>query len=367
MLNIIKWIKCNHISKGLVPICIFLLSFNLLSFSSVTHSSELPALQGVGGNFSAISSEGTPFQLSELKGKVVILGFGYTNCADVCPLTLGYLKTYYQSLSKSEQDDVQVLFVTVDPDYDSPEHLRGFLNHFHQDFIGLTGTREQVDNIVALYKASYNPLSGYDVDTSKIRNVHQKERNANREDRGKLYNHSIALYVLDREGSVRSLAFTGTPIKELAATTRQLLSDGPSLSLTLGSHREVEHNIATHHFRVALPAKVSKVTAAYGVLHNESEESDILLSASSVVAEKVEVHLSMASEGSVSMYPLDQVVIPANGSVTFKPGDLHLMVMGLKEHLQPNQEVPIVLHFSKAGDITVNAKVMEESALNHHH
>ncbi len=361
MLSISKWIEKYFILRGAM-----ILSLSLLSFNFVTHATELPVLHGVGGDFSAVSSDGTPFHLSDLNGKVVIMGFGYTNCADVCPLTLSYLKTFYESLSKAEQEDVQVLFVTVDPDYDTPQHLNGFLNHFHPDFVGLTGTRQQVDDIIALYKASYNPLSSFSVDTSKIRNVHQKEMIGNREDKGKLYNHSIALYLHDKEGSVRSLAYTGTPLKKLIKITQYLLSDATSLPLSLNAQKKTESGISAKHFRLTLPASVSKVAAAYGELKNMSEESDILLSASSEVADKVEIHLSMISEGTVSMYPLEHVVLPAKGAITFKPGDLHLMVMGLKRRLKPDQKIPIVLHFSKTGDVTVSATVNGQSGVGHH-
>ena len=130
--------------KKIFVIC--LLSF--LTVANVTLADELPVLSGVGGNFTAINTDGNEIEFDSFKGKVVLLAFGYTNCADICPFTLGYLKMVYNILSPEEQQDVRVIFSTVNPEYDTHEHLKAFLEYFNKDFIGLTGTREQVDRIV---------------------------------------------------------------------------------------------------------------------------------------------------------------------------------------------------------------------------
>lgn len=202
----------------------------LLSSATVTFAKvePLPILSGVGGEFSAINGDRKTVQLSTYAGKIVVIAFGYTNCADICPFTLGYLKRLYSGLSAAEQQAVQVLFVTVDPAYDTPAHLKAFVGHFNQDFIGLTGSQEQIDHIVSLYQAEYNKLVEQGVATQNIRRVNPKEFTNDKtakEDKASLYSHTVTLYLADKEGYTRSLEYTGTPVDEFLGKIRQLINE----------------------------------------------------------------------------------------------------------------------------------------------
>ncbi|MFW5451391.1 MAG: SCO family protein [Methylophagaceae bacterium] len=188
----------------------------------------MPILSGVGGDFSAINSDGDLVEFSSFAGKVVIIAFGYTNCADICPFTLGYLKRLYGTLSMEEQNNMQVIFVTVDPQYDTPGHLKSFIGHFNKDFIGLSGTQQQIDYIVSLYQAEYNKLSILNVPTQNIRRVTPKlfaDEQEAKEDTASLYSHTVTLYLIDKEGYTRSLEYTGTPLVEFTDKIRQLINE----------------------------------------------------------------------------------------------------------------------------------------------
>ena len=94
-------------------------------FSNTSQAdSELPVLRGVGGNFVSDSSLGYEVNLSDYKDNIVLLFFGYTNCPDVCPLTLGYLNSVFTKLSIEQQQKVKVLFVTVNPEYELHTHSK---------------------------------------------------------------------------------------------------------------------------------------------------------------------------------------------------------------------------------------------------
>ena len=205
-----------------------LYALSLLSFFAVANTGfaeELPILSGVGGNFTAINTDGNEIEFDSFKGKVVILAFGYTNCADICPFTLGYLKMVYKMLSPEEQQDVNVIFSTVDPEYDTPEHLKAFLEYFNKDFIGLTGTREQVDRVVSLFQAQYQANSTHQgVDTKNVRRINQKEVEPGETDKTTLFNHSVMIYLIDRQGKTRSIDYTGTPGDEFVTKIRQLIN-----------------------------------------------------------------------------------------------------------------------------------------------
>ncbi|MDF1589327.1 MAG: SCO family protein [Gammaproteobacteria bacterium] len=201
-----------------------------LSVVNANHvlAQALPILSGVGGAFSAIDADGNAIESTEFSGNVVVLAFGYTNCADICPFTLGYLKRLYAGLSNEEQQRTRIVFVTIDPEYDTPGHLKGFIGHFNKDFIGLSGTQEQIDYIVSLYQAEYKPLSVLDIPTQNIRRVNPKLFTNNQElkdDKASLYSHTVTLYLLDKQGYTRSLEYTGTPVDEFIDKIRGLLNE----------------------------------------------------------------------------------------------------------------------------------------------
>lgn len=185
----------------------------------------LPILSGVGGNFNAVDSDGNMVEFNSYFGNVVVIAFGYTNCADICPFTLGYLKKLYAQLNEEEQEHVKILFVTVDPEYDTPAHLNDFLNYFNKDFIGISGTKEQTDHIVSIYQAQYNELSREGMPTHNIRRINTKLLENDEEEKAKLFSHSVSIYLVDKEGFTRSIEFTGTPKDKFVEKIQQLIKE----------------------------------------------------------------------------------------------------------------------------------------------
>ncbi|NOQ94647.1 MAG: redoxin domain-containing protein, partial [Methylophaga sp.] len=80
----------------------------VLSYSLSVNAEELPILSGVGGDFVAVNADGKEIEFHDYEGNVVVIAFGYTNCADICPFTLGYLKRLYAALSAEEQQKVKI-------------------------------------------------------------------------------------------------------------------------------------------------------------------------------------------------------------------------------------------------------------------
>lgn len=116
----------------------------------------LPALAGVpqGGDFVLVSSRG-PISLKDMRGKVVLLFFGYTYCPDICPTSLAAVAQALSGLSPSEQRRVQALFVSVDPGRDTPERLAEYAAFFHPGILGLTGSAAQIAEVAGRYGAAY--------------------------------------------------------------------------------------------------------------------------------------------------------------------------------------------------------------------
>ena len=104
--------------------------------------------------FKLTDHNGKTASLSDYRDKLVLLSWGFTKCPDICPLTLSTLRKVMSTLGDSGKD-VQVLFITVDPERDTPEKLKSYVPFFHEDFIGLTGSRKEIDQVVEDYGAFY--------------------------------------------------------------------------------------------------------------------------------------------------------------------------------------------------------------------
>ncbi len=98
--------------------------------------------------------------LSDFKGKVVLMFFGYTHCPDVCPTALQTLSKTMKLLSEEERKKVQVIFISVDPERDTPEVSQKYAQFFYPTFIGLTGTPEEIKKVAKDYMAFYKKVKG---------------------------------------------------------------------------------------------------------------------------------------------------------------------------------------------------------------
>ena len=144
---------------------------------------ELPVLP-IGGDFSLTDHNAQRFELSSLRGKAVLIFFGYSSCPDACPTTLSKVSSVYRRLGEDSKR-VKTLYISVDPGRDTPEALKADLANFHIDALGLTGAKADIDKVVQLYGASYEiiPLPGSAANYSVA--------------------HSTTLYALDGRGKVR--------------------------------------------------------------------------------------------------------------------------------------------------------------------
>ena len=107
--------------------------------------------------FTLTDQDGKPFTLAQLKGKRTLLFFGYMSCPDICPTTLATLNQVYKKLGTipGARTDLQVVFVSVDPERDSPEKLAEYIHYFNQRFIGLTGSKQAIDKFARQFSAGY--------------------------------------------------------------------------------------------------------------------------------------------------------------------------------------------------------------------
>jgi protein SCO1/2 len=128
------------------------------------------ASRAKGGDFALQGAHG-PLTLAALRGQVVLLYFGYTHCPDVCPVSMAAGAQALNRLSPAERAKVKLLFVSVDPERDTPARLQEYTAYFHPDMLGATGTPEEIARMARAYGAGYvkrapGPDGNYAVDHS---------------------------------------------------------------------------------------------------------------------------------------------------------------------------------------------------------
>ena len=104
-------------------------------------------------DFELMTAKGQPFRLSELNSDITLVYFGYTFCPDVCPLTMADVRQSLAQLDPAQRERVQVLFISVDPERDTPEVLDRYLAAFDPTFIGLTDLFEDIQEVMKLFGA----------------------------------------------------------------------------------------------------------------------------------------------------------------------------------------------------------------------
>ncbi|MFM1892225.1 MAG: hypothetical protein RLZ44_1302, partial [Pseudomonadota bacterium] len=111
----------------------------------------------MGGDFSLVSADG-PVTLQDLRGKVVAIYFGYTHCPDICPTSLAALAQAIKQLSPEQQAQVQGVFISVDPERDTPQRATEYARAFDPRFTGLSGTPEAIAEVAKRYFVLYEKV-----------------------------------------------------------------------------------------------------------------------------------------------------------------------------------------------------------------
>jgi protein SCO1/2 len=140
-----------------------------------------PAPQAL--DFQLQEPDGTNFRLSEQHGKVVLIYLGYTNCPDFCPATLAKFQQVAERLEENAAN-VQFVFITVDPDRDTPEAIAAYMDRFDPEFVGLTGSPEELERVWNGYGAG--------------RFIEEVDSEL-----GYVVSHSTRVWVIDKNGLLR--------------------------------------------------------------------------------------------------------------------------------------------------------------------
>ncbi len=106
----------------------------------------------IGGSFELVNHKNESVTSQDFLGKYMIVYFGYTYCPDVCPMDLQIMSDALSYLEPEKLEQLTPVFVSVDPERDTPEVMAEYVNYFHEDLIGLTGTVEQIEQIKKAYR-----------------------------------------------------------------------------------------------------------------------------------------------------------------------------------------------------------------------
>jgi len=277
--------------------------------------------------FVLTGTDGQPYDFqAETSGKLTFLFFGYTNCPDVCPLTMALLTS---ALSDLNRVGAQVVFVTTDPSRDTPERLRQWLSNYPVDVVGLTGTADQLEaaqqaaGVTAAIAEAPDAKGNYTVGHSAAVNVYTPDD---------LQHLSYGF------GTVQSQWMDDIP--KIAADPAWNAARGVAVTDAYAG-----------------PSSAGS-QAVYLTVVNGGPD-DALTGVSSPDGTGGTLHVT---EGT-TMKDTETIELPSGGGVQMAPGGSHVMLSGLTHDVAEGQSVTLVLTFRKAAPLTVTVPVVSFDAL----
>ena len=162
------------------------------------------SVAAIGGDFTLTADDGSLYSLGDSRGKVVIISFGYTFCPDVCPTALATMAIALRKLG-DDAKLVDPLFISLDPDRDTPSHLREYTRFFHPRLQGLTGEPRDLKAVADQYRVRFAFVG-----------KGEKERYT--------MDHSASLYVVDAQGKLFGILPHGLPPDAVANSLRSAMA-----------------------------------------------------------------------------------------------------------------------------------------------
>jgi cytochrome oxidase Cu insertion factor (SCO1/SenC/PrrC family) len=161
-----------------------------------------------GGRFALTDQNGVQRTDADFRGKLMLVYFGFTYCPDICPADLQQMGLAVDQLGNVDEL-VQPIFITVDPERDTPEHLKDYMPLFHQRFIGLSGDAGATKEAARAFHVYYERVERTDLSDYTI-------------------DHSAFIYLIDRDGQYRGFFPPGTPADRIVDVIRPLIESARS-------------------------------------------------------------------------------------------------------------------------------------------
>ena len=165
---------------------------------------QAPSLVSPAGGDFVLQSAAGPLDTQALRGKVLLIFFGYTHCPDVCPASMAAGAQALNALAAEERARTRMIMISVDPERDTPQRLKEYAAFFHPDMIGVTGSVEQIERVAKSFGAGYL-------------------RQPAKADGSYAVDHTANTYLVGPDGKLAATISLGTPTADVAAAIRKLL------------------------------------------------------------------------------------------------------------------------------------------------
>lgn len=307
-------------------------------------------------DFTFTDHEGQPYNFRlKTAGKVALLFFGYTHCPDVCPLHAANIAAVMKQMSFEERAKIQFVFITTDPERDTPARLKEWLGAFDPSFVGLTASAAEVTRLGA---------------SLGIAPPRKELPDGSKDSLNYLVGHGaqVIAFGLDNQGrleypfGIRQEDWA----KDLPRLARGEVPRAPDAA---ASAAPADMNLAPAtsgvpagppmQVQVALMAAPATTTEAsvYLVVRNNAA-ADTLVGVWSPEAKGAMIHQTEARGGTMTMVMTERVAVPAGGTLEFLPGGTHVMLTGLTRKPAAGESFPLRLRFAKAGEYIIAPMVV---------
>jgi protein SCO1/2 len=307
-------------------------------------------------DFTLTDVNGQPYNFrTETADKVALLFFGYTHCPDVCPLHAANVAAVLKQMPFEEREAIRFVFVTTDPERDTPERLKTWLGAFDSSFIGLTGPLDEINRIqngLRLAPARKEVVGGDSVNY--------------------LVGHAAQVIAFGRDGMARTEYPFGVRQEDWAVDLPKLArgqipappvqADTTVVHMEPGQPSTAGAPLPPIQIEVAImPAPPTTTEAALYLVIRNNANPDTLVEVSSPIAQSAMIHRTVTRDGMQHMEHVNALPLPAGSVTTLKPGDVHVMLIGLSERPATGESVPIRLRFAGGNELVLAATVVDYS------
>lgn len=305
---------------------------------------------------------GRPYDLvAETRGKVTLLFFGYTHCPDVCPLHMANIAAVLRTMTAEDRARVATVFVTTDPERDTPERMREWLANFDPSFVGLTGTKEELVQAQATLGLAEATREYVNADSANY-----------------FVAHAAQVFAFARDGIAYTIYPFGIRQDDWANDLPRLVRDasGADIRRDLAAQAKAGSlnrapdeaspmsmgGLVVTQAVVAEPASQDEA-AAYLTIQNDTPQEDTLVAIAADLAVRAEVHETMGEGEMRHMMAVPRLVLRARSETKLAPGGTHVMLMQLRKPLKAGESVTLYLSLARAGALEVRATVVPYSEL----
>ena len=159
----------------------------------------------IGGHFALIDQTGKPITDRDFRGRYLLVFFGFTHCPDICPTELQVMAAALEALSPQERKEIVPVFITLDPERDTPEVMATYVKNFGQDFVGLTGSVKSISAVAKAYRIAYSKF--------------QQDKTSG----DYTIDHSSLVYLMDKNGDYITHFAYGIPAAKITEMLRRYL------------------------------------------------------------------------------------------------------------------------------------------------